>query len=61
MAGSLTEILREDGLDVVLSANATRLAGNDGEVRLSIDVNGRDPRGDRLTPARRNRTDAEYG
>jgi pyruvate/2-oxoglutarate dehydrogenase complex dihydrolipoamide dehydrogenase (E3) component len=41
MAGSLAEILREDGLDVVLSANATRLAGNDGEVRLSVEVNGR--------------------
>jgi pyruvate/2-oxoglutarate dehydrogenase complex dihydrolipoamide dehydrogenase (E3) component len=41
MAGSLAEILQEDGLDVVLSAVATRLAGNDGEVRLSVEVNGR--------------------
>ncbi|MDG3005956.1 mercuric reductase [Paludisphaera mucosa] len=42
MAAALAEILREDGIDVVLDARATQAAGGAGEVRLSVWAGGRD-------------------
>jgi pyruvate/2-oxoglutarate dehydrogenase complex dihydrolipoamide dehydrogenase (E3) component len=42
MADALAEILREDGVEVLVDAEATKVAGGDGEVRLAVRVEGRD-------------------
>lgn len=42
MAGALAEILREDGLEVVLDAEASEISGSGGEVRLTCRVGGRE-------------------
>jgi pyruvate/2-oxoglutarate dehydrogenase complex dihydrolipoamide dehydrogenase (E3) component len=42
MAGALAEILREDGLEIVLNAEASKVAGSGGEIRLSVRVDGRE-------------------
>jgi pyruvate/2-oxoglutarate dehydrogenase complex dihydrolipoamide dehydrogenase (E3) component len=42
MAAALAAILREDGVEVVLGADATRVGGRDGEIRLSVRADGRD-------------------
>ena len=41
MAEALTGIFQEDGIEVVPNAEATQIAGNGEEVRLSVEVNGR--------------------
>lgn len=40
MAEALAEILREDGLEVILNAQATQVDGGEGDIRLSVEVNG---------------------
>ncbi|AMV37582.1 mercuric reductase [Planctomyces sp. SH-PL62] len=41
MAEALAEILREDGVEVILDAKATRVAGSAQEIRLTVEVDGR--------------------
>lgn len=42
MAGALAEILREDGIGVILGGEARRVEGSDGNVSLTIRVEGRE-------------------
>jgi pyruvate/2-oxoglutarate dehydrogenase complex dihydrolipoamide dehydrogenase (E3) component len=42
MADALAEILREDGIEIVLNAEATRVAGSGDEVRLTFRVDGKE-------------------
>jgi pyruvate/2-oxoglutarate dehydrogenase complex dihydrolipoamide dehydrogenase (E3) component len=42
MAEALAEILREDGIEIILDAEATQVVGDGGEVRLSARVDSRD-------------------
>ena len=41
MAEALAEILREDGLDVILNGEATRVGGSAGDIQLSVSSDGR--------------------
>lgn len=40
VAGAVLEILKEDGLEVLLNANATRVSGTTGKIRLDVNVGG---------------------
>ncbi|MHC5539610.1 mercuric reductase [Singulisphaera rosea] len=40
MAEALAEVLREDGLELILNAKATQVDGGEGEIRLTVEVNG---------------------
>ncbi len=42
MADALAAILREDGIEIVPNAEATKAAGGDGEARLTVRVDGRE-------------------
>jgi pyruvate/2-oxoglutarate dehydrogenase complex dihydrolipoamide dehydrogenase (E3) component len=40
MAESLAAILREDGIEIILDAKASRISGSGGEIRLTVRVDG---------------------
>lgn len=42
LAGALAEILREDGVEIVLEAKATKVTGDGGDVRLTVRTEGRE-------------------
>jgi pyruvate/2-oxoglutarate dehydrogenase complex dihydrolipoamide dehydrogenase (E3) component len=42
MAEALAAILREDGIEIILNAEALKVAGSGGEIRLTIRVDGRE-------------------
>ena len=42
MAGALAEILREDGIEIILDGESTQVAGSGGDIRLTVRVDGRE-------------------
>ena len=42
MAEALAQILREDGIEIILNAHASRVEGSGAEIRLTIRVDGRE-------------------
>jgi pyruvate/2-oxoglutarate dehydrogenase complex dihydrolipoamide dehydrogenase (E3) component len=42
MAEALAAILREDGVEIILDAEASKVAGSGGEIRLTVRVDGRE-------------------